>query len=114
METILGTSVPVFLGMTVVLFGGFAVLTGQAMGSAWRGPGRVFAYAVLLALGNRFLDFALFGAPLLHLAGTLVSLAVIFAIAYAAYRATLARRMVSQYPWLYDRAGPFGWREKRA
>ncbi|WP_375731230.1 DUF6867 family protein [Azospirillum sp. B506] len=24
----------------------------------------------------------------------------------------MARRMVNQYPWLYERAGPFAWRER--
>jgi hypothetical protein len=32
-------------------------------------------------------------------------------IASAAWRATRARRMTLQYPWLYERVGLFGWRE---
>jgi len=31
-------------------------------------------------------------------------------VAALSYRATLAKRMVAQYPWLYRRNGPFGWR----
>jgi len=41
-----------------------------------------------------------------------VYFAVNLAIASLAYRLTQARKMVSQYPWLYDRAGLFGWRTK--
>ncbi|WP_409017938.1 DUF6867 family protein [Azospirillum sp. BE72] len=29
-----------------------------------------------------------------------------------AHRIAIARRMVNQYPWLYETAGPFGWRER--
>jgi hypothetical protein len=29
-----------------------------------------------------------------------------------AYRAALTRRMLIQYPWLYERVGPFEWRAK--
>ena len=29
------------------------------------------------------------------------------------WRATRAAQMVRQYPWLYARAGPLGWREIR-
>jgi hypothetical protein len=30
------------------------------------------------------------------------------------WRLTRARRMVMQYRWLYERTGPFGWRERSA
>ncbi|WP_348981071.1 DUF6867 family protein [Azospirillum sp. TSO5] len=30
-----------------------------------------------------------------------------------AHRIAIARRMVNQYPWLYETAGPFGWRERK-
>jgi uncharacterized protein DUF6867 len=38
---------------------------------------------------------------------------VILAIALSAHRFTLARKMVAQYPWLYERSGLLNWREKR-
>ncbi|WP_338019209.1 DUF6867 family protein [Azospirillum doebereinerae] len=28
------------------------------------------------------------------------------------HRIAIARRMVNQYPWLYERNGPFAWRER--
>jgi len=31
---------------------------------------------------------------------------------FYAYRLTQAHKMVAQYPWLYERAGLFAWREK--
>ncbi|MGH6754527.1 DUF6867 family protein, partial [Hypericibacter sp.] len=36
---------------------------------------------------------------------------VLVLIALAAHRLTQARKMVSQYPWLYARSGLFGWKE---
>jgi hypothetical protein len=39
---------------------------------------------------------------------------LIVGITAVAFRLTLARKVPTQYPWLYERRGPFGWREKRA
>ena len=39
---------------------------------------------------------------------------MIVGITAVAFRLTLARRVPLQYPWLYERRGLFGWREKRA
>ena len=37
---------------------------------------------------------------------------VLLAICLTGFRLTKVRKMVSQYPWLYERAGLFGWRRK--
>jgi hypothetical protein len=112
MEAILGTSVGVFLGLSVVLFGGAAFIMGRALAETWRPVWHNVAYGLLIAVAARFLSYALFGADLLSLPGYLSSAAVIIALALLAYRLARARRMVSQYPWLYERAGPFNWRER--
>ncbi len=101
----------VFLGLTCALGGGCAAMTGQALAATWRPMGLAIPYAVLLAAAARFLAFALFGGALLAPLPFLTDAAVLAAIALAAHRVTLARRMVSQYPWLYERDGPFGWRD---
>ncbi|HEY3146576.1 MAG TPA: hypothetical protein VGJ75_09505 [Dongiaceae bacterium] len=36
----------------------------------------------------------------------------IAAVSLLAYRITMARKMVSQYPWLYERTGLMAWRAK--
>ncbi|MGE5477151.1 MAG: DUF6867 family protein [Bacteroidales bacterium] len=100
---------PVFIGVTVVFMGGCAFMAGQALAVTWRPLWQVFPYALGLALADRFLGFALFGGTLLSLPGYVTDAAVIAAIALAAYRMTQARRMVSQYPWLYRRTGLFSW-----
>ncbi|MBP2228677.1 hypothetical protein J2847_001968 [Azospirillum agricola] len=112
MEHLLGASLPVFLGLTVVVFGGFGVLTGQTLAEGWKPASAAVAYSLLLGLGDRFLAWGLFGEPLLSVWGFLVHTAVIGAITLTAHRIAIARRMVNQYPWLYERAGPFAWRER--
>ena len=39
--------------------------------------------------------------------------AVLVSISLFAYRLTLARKMTSQYPWIYERAGLLRWRDRR-
>jgi hypothetical protein len=112
MEHLLGASLPVFLGLTVVVFGGFAVLTGQTLAEGWKPVSSVLAYALLLGLGDRFLAWGLFGEPLLSPWGFVVHTVVIGAITLTTHRIAIARRMVNQYPWLYERNGPFAWRDR--
>ena len=102
----------VFVGLTVVLFGGAAYMTGQALAQTWRPVWHSVIYALLLAAGNRFLSFALFEGELLSVTGYFVDWAVLLAIALIGFRITQARLMVTQYPWLYERTGVFGWRDK--
>ncbi len=112
MEELTGSDPFVFLGMTVALFGLGAFLTGEAIAQTWRSPWQLVAYALLLAGGDRFLQFALFDAELLAPLGYLLDVLVLLAIAWASWRLTLARLMVVQYPWLYERSGLFTWRAR--
>jgi hypothetical protein len=108
---ILGGDPGAFLGM-LLLFGLAAALTGRAMAETWRPPWQLAPVALALAAADRFLLFALFDARLLS-PGGLAAAAVLLALAAAAaYYAARARTMVRQYPWLYERSGPFGWRDK--
>ena len=103
-----------FLGVTVLLFGGAAFLMGQALAETWRPLWQAVPYGLLLALGNHFIDAALFGGSWTSLAHYLLDAAVILTLAGLAHRATLARKMAAQYPWLYERRGLLSWREKAA
>ena len=60
MENLLGTSIVVFIGLTVILFGGSAIMTGRALAVTWRPYWLAFPYCILLGLGCRYLTFALF------------------------------------------------------
>jgi hypothetical protein len=114
MEGFLDVSWTVFIGLTVILFGGAAYITGQTAAASWKPVRTVVFYTLLLGIGDRFLVFALFGGPLLSLEGYLLHTAVLMAISLSAYRLNKARKMVSQYPWLYERSGPFSWRDRKA
>lgn len=113
MTELFGMSVSVFIGLTLIFFGLTAGLTGQALARTWRPAWQAVPYGLLLGAANRFLAYALFDEELLSGTGYLVSSVVIIVLTLAAYRLTRARKMVTQYPWLYEPAGPFGWREKR-
>ncbi len=106
----LGASPASFLGLTLLLFGGGALATGRALALQWRPLWQALPYALLLAAGDRFLLYALFGGELLSASGYAVAAILLLALALLAYRLVLVRLMVRQYPWLYERAGPFSWR----
>ncbi len=111
MHDILGTSLPVFLVLTVIIMGGAAYMTGYAVAATWRPYWQVLLYAVLLGLTDRFLTFALFEGELLSLSGFVVDTGFLTAISLFAFRVTRVGKMVSQYPWLYERDGLLGYRE---
>lgn len=112
MEALLGTTPGVSFTVTVVVMGFAAFMTGQAMAGTWKPVRQVVLYCLLLGLGDRFLIFSLFEGELLSLSGYLIDSAVLVAISLFAYRLTQARKMTSQYPWIYERAGLLSWREK--
>lgn len=105
-----GASAGSFLGLTLLLFGAAALATGRALALSWRPAWQAVPYALLLGLGDRFLLFALFDGELLSASGYGIAAAILLLLALAGYRLTRARLMVRQYPWLYERAGPFSWR----
>ena len=104
-------SVPVFIGLTLGLFGGCAFMTGQALATTWRNWWHCIPYALMLGAADRFLGYALFDGPLLSLPGWMLDSLTLSVVALLAWRLTMARRMTDQYPWLYVRTGPFSWRE---
>jgi hypothetical protein len=113
MKQLFGSSFGVFVGLTGILLGFAAALTGQAVADTWRPRWQVVISAFGLALVARFLDYSLFGGPLLSLLAFLAAWAWLAGVALAAWQVTLAHNMVRQYPWLYEPVGPFGWRERR-
>ena len=107
-----GSSPGAFLGLTLLLFGGAALATGRALARHWRPAWHTLPYAALLGAGDRFLLYALFDGSLLSASGYVLGTLILLALAALAYRITLVRGMVSQYPWLYEAAGPLSWRRR--
>lgn len=112
MSEILGAELPVFVGVMIVLAGGCGFLMGQAIAANWRPYWQVVLYSGLLAAAGRFLEYALFSGQLLAPVPFLAGYVAVLALASLGYRLTLADLMVRQYPWLYERADVFRWREK--
>ena len=113
MEQALGTSYGVFFVVTVFVMGFAAYMTGQAMANTWKPAWQSAAYCILLGFADRFLTFALFQGELLSLSGYLIDTGVLIAFSLFAFRFTRTGMMVTQYPWLYERVGLLGWRQKR-
>ena len=112
MNAVLGAEPVPFLALTVILFGLAALATGRGLADAWRPARQIIPCALLLAAADRFLLYALFEAPLLSPSGFLAAASVLGLVMSAAYFRARARKMVRQYPWLYEPSGPFGWRAR--
>ncbi|MDZ4735747.1 MAG: hypothetical protein SGJ07_05305 [Rhodospirillaceae bacterium] len=126
-EQLLGTTVPVFIGATIVIGGGAAFMMGQAIAQGWGAWWHNVASGALLALASQFLSYVLFDGAFIvasfvsseaprfdtAFAGYVMNAITLIVIALFAYRITKVRKMVSQYPWLYERAGLFRWRERQ-
>jgi len=102
------------------VFGGFALMSGQAIARTWRPWTQCIGYGLLLCLGARLVEFVLFvgraqtlDAYIIDNIGfTLLNTAYLIGVCMLAHRLTLSRMMVTQYPWLYERAGLLSWRAK--
>jgi branched-chain amino acid transport system ATP-binding protein len=101
-----------FLLVTVLVFGGGGFMMGQALADTWRPVWHSVPYGLMMTAANRFIDVSLFQGTWAGLQFWLGDAVVIIGLANFAYRITLARKMVSQYPWLYERSGLFSWRER--
>ena len=101
----------------MLLFCVFGYMSGQALAENWRPAWQVALYGSLLSVGAWVMALILFAR---HLRGpideaielSLLAL-VIVGITAVGFRLTQARKMPLQYPWLCERHGLFGWREKR-
>ena len=112
MEALLGTTYGVFFIVTIMVMGFAAYMTGQVCATTWRPVGHAVFYCFLLGLTDRFLVFALFQGELLSVSGYLIDTAVLIVVALFAYRLNRTARLVTQYPWIYERTGLLSYRER--
>ena len=111
LTALLGASPGVFVGLTVVLVGGAAVLSGRAVAGNWKPAWHVVAACFGLTLADRFLIYALFDGGLLSVWGFLLHFAVLLALGLVSWRVAQVGKMVGQYPWRYERTSPFAYAE---
>ena len=102
----------VFIFVTVVLGGGAAWMSGRALALKWRPYWYTVGYMLLFAGVVRFFHYALFSGTLLSLHYYAVDAAVVVLSASLGYRVMRTTQMTSQYRWLYERRGPFFWRQR--
>jgi hypothetical protein len=105
------TALQVFF-VTCLIGGGAAWATGRALADTWRPFGQAIVYLLLLGAAVRFAHFALFQGKLVSLSAYVSDTAYLLAVGGLAWRLTRAKRMVTQYRWLYERTGPFTWRQR--
>jgi len=109
-ESLLGMPLSVYVGFTVIVAGGAAWFSGRALALGWRPTWMVVPTTLGLALADRFFVWALFGGEFYPVAGTLAEFVTLLLLGLLAHRYTRARRIVQQYPWLYERNGLLMWR----
>jgi hypothetical protein len=102
----------VFILLTVLIGGWAAWRAGQAQAQSWGATWPVVAYAAALAGAVRFLHYALFSEPLLSPNNYLVDFVYLLTVAFIGYRVRRVRHVTEQYPWLFERSGPLGWKAR--
>jgi hypothetical protein len=108
----LGTNLATFIGLTIILVGGAALLAGRAIADNWKPAWQVLAATLGLAFADRFLTWALFGGELLNLPGFLAHYLVLAAMGLFAWRITRVGKLCRQYPWRYERRSLFTYGER--
>ncbi len=103
-----------FVLVTCLMGGWAAWMTGRAIAITWRAYWNLVLYLLLLAGVVRFIHYALFEGTLLSLQYYVVDAIVVFIIGSLGFRYYRARQMTTQYRWMYERTGPFSWRERAA
>jgi hypothetical protein len=101
-----------FIFVTCVLGGGAAWMTGRALAYGWQPKLQLFFYLLLLGVAVRFIHHALFGGTMFSAHYYLVDTVVLIAVGFLGYRYTRTSQMVNQYNWMYERTGPFSWKER--
>lgn len=107
-----GVSWAEFIFLTLGFFGWLGFMAASSLGQLWRPVWLIIPYGLSLAAACRVLEMMLFQGEVLSLRGFLVTAVYLLTVMLLSYRAAATKMMVTQYPWLYERAGPFGWREK--
>ncbi len=106
------SSVWLFALVTLVMGGSAAWASGSAIARTWRPFWQVLGYMFVLGFAVRFIHFAMFGGTLLSLKYYLVDTAVLLVAGSLGFRKARTEQMTRQYRWLYERTGPFSWRER--
>jgi len=89
-----------FLLITILLGGGAAFVSGQAIAQTWRPWWQLVFYMLILGAAQRFFHFALFGGTLLSEYYYAVDSLIAIAFALLGFRLARSRQMARQYGFL--------------
>ena len=103
-----------FVFVTCLLGGGAAWMSGRAAAGSWKSWPTLVVYVLLLGVAIRFIHHALFGGTMFSLHYYAADTVVLLIFGYLGFRYTRTAQMVTQYSWLYERAGPLSWRHRQA
>jgi hypothetical protein len=87
----------IFLLVTVVMGGSTAFVSGRTIAATWRPFWHALVYALVIGLAARFIQFALFEAPLVSAGNYLIDCVILLLAAIWGYVATRKVQMVEQY-----------------
>jgi uncharacterized membrane protein len=107
-------SIWLFLLVTVLMGGWAGWMAARAIARGWRPFWQCVPALLLVALGVRFIHFALFDGTLLSPHYYAVDALVVLIVGAVGFRVTRTRQMTSQYRWLYEKTSPLTWRERAA
>jgi hypothetical protein len=107
-------SIWLFLLVTVIMGGSAAWASGKSIAQTWRPAWQVIPYMIVLGLAVRFIHFALFEGHLIAPQYYLVDTVILLISGLLGFRFKRASQMTTQYRWIYERTGPFTWRERTA
>jgi hypothetical protein len=102
----------IFIILTIIGGGAAAFAGGRSLAIGWKPLWLLAVYMCIFGAGLRFLHFALFQDTLTSLYYYVVQTLCVLAFAWAGYQMTRVKQMTEQYPWLYEKNGPFSWRDK--
>ena len=101
-----------FLLVTCVLGGGAAWITGRAYATTWRSIPSLVVAILLLGIAVRFVHHSMFAGTMLAPKYYVVDTVFLMITALVSFRVRRTQQMSSQYYWLYERTGPFTWKER--
>jgi hypothetical protein len=114
MIPLLDTHIGGVIVVTVIMMGFAAWTTGRAIAITWRPHYQAALYPILLGFVDRGLHRAFADGELWSLSGYLLDTAFLVAVSVLAHRLSRVRKLTTQYPWLYERTGPFTCRSRPA
>ncbi|WP_406854041.1 DUF6867 family protein [Alsobacter sp. KACC 23698] len=106
------SSIGLFLLVSIVMGGAAAWASGKSIAQTWRPAWMVVPYMLILGMAVRFIHFALFEGTLLSGHYYVVDTLILLAAGALGFRYKRTQQMTTQYRWLYEKTGPFSWRER--